>query len=46
MFVFNVVYVVLGAFFGWMFYDVVSGIRRDWNNLDTYSEKERVTQNG
>lgn len=46
MFVFDVVYVVLGAFFGWMLYDVVSGIRRDWNNFNTYSEKERVTQNG
>lgn len=46
MFVFDVVYVVLGAFFVWMFYDVVSGVRRDWNNLNTRSEKERIIQNG
>ena len=46
MFVFNVVYVVLCAFFVWMLYDVVSGVRRDWNNLNARSEKERIIQNG
>ena len=46
MFVFDVVYVILGAFFVWMFYDVVNGVRRDWNNLNARSEKERIIQNG
>lgn len=43
MFVFDVVYVVLGAFFVWMFYDVVSGIKKDWSEIQSGTKRKEPT---
>ena len=37
MFIFTAVYIFLGAFFMWMFYDIVRGIRKDWKRGDVHN---------
>lgn len=43
MFIFTGVYIFLGAFFFWMFYDIVQGIRRDWKRVDAYNNNVGAT---
>ena len=40
MFVFDVVYAILGAFFIWMFYDVISGIKKDWSEFQSSTRRK------
>ena len=42
MFVFDVVYIILGVFFSWTFYDVVRGIKRDWSEIQIQTKEGQV----
>lgn len=42
MFVFDVVYIICGVFFSWMFYDVVRGIKSDWPEIQTQTKEGKV----
>lgn len=43
MFISTGVYIFLGAFFAWMFYDVVRGIRKDLKRGDVYNNNVGAT---
>lgn len=43
MFIFAVIYIFLGAFFAWMFYDIICGIRKDLRRDDVYNNNVDAT---